>query len=234
VRGGSTKEGVRVPAADLEALVRSALVNALRDPAWLAGLMERRGAPARIAKVAEIAADLAERLVDGGTADDHWKELRPMLDRIIVAAKQVRIILSRTALASMVGLEGDADPAVGALAIAIEAHALRCGKQVRMVVGEVATKAGSVNPRLIGLISDAHRWFEELSAGEATISNIAARDHLQVSYLSRLMSLAFLAPDIVEMIIDGRQPVVLTAERIANRRRPLPVDWAEQRRVLLI
>jgi site-specific DNA recombinase len=225
---------VRVPAADLEALVRSALVNTLRDPAWLAGLMERCHAPTRMAKVAETAADLVKRFLDGGAADAHWKEIRPMLDRIIVAGKQVRIILSRTALATMIGLEGNAKPVAGALEITVEAQALRCGKQVRMVVGEVATRAGSVNQRLLGLISDARRWFEELSAGTATIAKIAARDHLQVSYVSRLIPLAFLAPDIVEMIIDGRQPLALTAERMTNRRRPLPVGWAEQRKILAV
>jgi DNA invertase Pin-like site-specific DNA recombinase len=232
VRGGSTKEGVRVPAPDLEGLVRSALVNTLRDPAWQADLMERRHAPAGMAKVARAAADLAERLSDADVADAHWKEVRPILDRIIVAGKQVRVILSRTALASMIGLEARADRAVGALEITIEALALRCGKQVRMVVGDVATTARSVDQRLLALISEAHRWFGELSAGKATIAQIAARDRVQVSYVSRLMPLAFLAPDIVEMIIDGRQPLTLTVERITNRRRPLPADWAEQRRIL--
>jgi DNA invertase Pin-like site-specific DNA recombinase len=232
VRGGSTKEGVRVPAADLEALVRSAVVNALRDPAWLAGLMERCQ-PGRMAKVAETADDLAKRLSDRDAANALSKELRPLLDRIVVAGRQVRIIPSRAALVNMIGLEGNADPDAGALEIAIDAHALRCGKQVRMVVGEIATKARAIDRRLLGLISDARRWFEELSDGKATIAEIATRDDVQVSNVSRLIRLAFVAPDIVEMIIDGRQPVTLTAERLINRRRSLPADWAEQRRGLL-
>jgi DNA invertase Pin-like site-specific DNA recombinase len=234
VRGGSIREGVRVPAADLEALVSSALVNGLRNPAWLAGLIERGHTPIRMAKAAKTAADLARRLLDGDAADAHWKEVRPMLDRIVVTGKQVKIILNRTALATMIGFEGNADAAAGALEITIEAHALRCGKQVRMVVGEVVTKARPVDQRLVGLISDAHRWFEELSAGKTTIAKIAARDRKQVSFVSRLIPLAFLAPDIVEMIVDGRQPMKLTAERLVNRRRPPPVGWAEQRKILTI
>jgi hypothetical protein len=48
--------------------------------------------------------------------------------------------------------------------------------------------------------------------------------------VSRALPLAFLAPDIVQAILDGRQPVVLTAARL--RRIRLPHSWVEQRRVL--
>lgn len=103
-----------------------------------------------------------------------------------------------------------------------------------MVVGEVSTKQGLADQRLLGLIADARRWFEDLRSGSVTIAEIPARDSVQVSYVSRLIPLAFLAPDIVEMIINGRQqPLRLTPERVTNRRRPLPVDWAEQRIGLL-
>ncbi len=43
--------------------------------------------------------------------------------------------------------------------------------------------------------------------------------------------LGLLAPDIVEAILAGRQPIELTAKRL-KRIRDLPVSWAEQRRVL--
>lgn len=51
--------------------------------------------------------------------------------------------------------------------------------------------------------------------------------------MSRTLTLAFLAPDIVETILDGRQPPTLTVERLKARRQPVPMDWAEQRAFLL-
>jgi hypothetical protein len=48
---------------------------------------------------------------------------------------------------------------------------------------------------------------------------------------SRFLPLAFLAPDIVEAIVAGRQPPELTAERL-KRIGKLPLDWSEQRKVL--
>jgi hypothetical protein len=49
--------------------------------------------------------------------------------------------------------------------------------------------------------------------------------------VSRILPLAFLAPDIVEAILDGRQPPELTAARL-KRMRDLPLDWQQQRRYL--
>ena len=49
--------------------------------------------------------------------------------------------------------------------------------------------------------------------------------------ISRVLPLAFLAPDIVEAILDGRQPPELTAARL-KRMRNLPLDWQQQRRYL--
>jgi DNA invertase Pin-like site-specific DNA recombinase len=80
----------------------------------------------------------------------------------------------------------------------------------------------------------AHRWFDDLTSGRATtIAEIAQRDHQQVSKISRTLPLAFLAPDIVTLIVEGRQPPSLTVERLTQRHRPLPMDWAEQRVMLL-
>ena len=70
------------------------------------------------------------------------------------------------------------------------------------------------------------------SSRAATVAAIAQRDRQQVSHVSRNLSLAFLAPDITEMILTGRQPVTLTPERL-KAARPLPLDWNEQRTILL-
>ena len=56
---------------------------------------------------------------------------------------------------------------------------------------------------------------------KAHAAEIAKRDRHQVSHVSRTISLAFLAPDIVEMIVSGNQPLSLTPERL-KAARPLP------------
>jgi site-specific DNA recombinase len=49
--------------------------------------------------------------------------------------------------------------------------------------------------------------------------------------VGRLIRLAFLAPDIVESIVEGRQPITLTAEAL-TRRIELPLSWCSQRTAL--
>src|SRR5690606_2044355 len=119
------------------------------------------------------------------------------------------------------------------IAITISARLQRTGKQVRLILGDVSSKIRSPDVELVQLVRDGHRWFEALHSGRAaTIAAIAKNDRQQVSHVSRNLSLAFLAPDIVEMILDGRQPVSLTSERL-KAARPLPLDWNEQRTLLL-
>ncbi|MBN8996628.1 MAG: hypothetical protein J0H94_15510 [Rhizobiales bacterium] len=102
------------------------------------------------------------------------------------------------------------------------------------MIGQVHTEERHVDPDLVRLVADAHRWFDDLKSGRAaTIADIAKCDRQQVSKVSRALPLAFLAPDIVTMIVEGRQPPTLTVERLTHRRRPLPMDWAEQRALLL-
>ena len=117
--------------------------------------------------------------------------------------------------------------------IEVAAHTLRCGKQIRLVIGEIESSKARLDPDLIKLIRDAHRWFENLRSGRiSSIAAIARREDLHVPDVSRSISLAFLAPDLVEMILSGFQPTLLTIEKI-KACRPLPPDWQEQRDMLI-
>ena len=65
-----------------------------------------------------------------------------------------------------------------------------------------------------------------LDAGEfATVAELATREGIAVSYLTRVMRLTQLAPDIVEAILDGRQPPSLSMEVLRDQ---FPVDWQGQ------
>jgi len=108
--------------------------------------------------------------------------------------------------------------------IAISAQLQRRGKQMRLILGVVDTDDRKLDVELVQLIRDDHRWFEDLRTGRASsIAAIAKRDRHQVPHVSRSLSLAFLAPEIVEMILTGRPPITLTPERL-KAARPLPLD----------
>ena len=64
-----------------------------------------------------------------------------------------------------------------------------------------------------------------------SVRDLAERLGVNQGDVSRILPLGLLAPDIVEAILDGRQPVELTVTRL-KRVRDLPISWAEQRRIL--
>ena len=59
---------------------------------------------------------------------------------------------------------------------------------------------------------------------------LAKHDGITRRYIRRLVGFAFLSPELVEAISQGRQPVALTATRLTEL--DLPLDWTEQRRLL--
>jgi site-specific DNA recombinase len=79
---------------------------------------------------------------------------------------------------------------------------------------------------LVKTVALGWAWFEEIKAG-ATMQAIANREGLTQRRVAHLVDLASLAPDIVRLILEGRQPPTLTADRlIKSRHRML---WSEQR-----
>jgi hypothetical protein len=80
---------------------------------------------------------------------------------------------------------------------------------------------------LVKALVRAHRWRRSIESGQAkSITDLAEQEGITVAYVCRLLPLTCLAPDIVEAILDGRQPKGLRlAETLGNG----PLNWNEQR-----
>jgi hypothetical protein len=80
---------------------------------------------------------------------------------------------------------------------------------------------------LIKALVQAHRWRRRIGSGRAkSITDLAEQEGVTDAYACRLLPLTCLAPDIVEAILDGRQPKGLRlAEMLGNG----PMSWEEQR-----
>ena len=65
-----------------------------------------------------------------------------------------------------------------------------------------------------------------LESGEfTTIAELAEPEGIAPSYMTRVLRLTLLAPDIVEAIMDGRQPTTLQTDALLK---PIPLEWAAQ------
>ena len=84
---------------------------------------------------------------------------------------------------------------------------------------------------LIKALVRAHRWRRKIESGQAkSITDLAERERVTIAYVCRLLPLTCLAPEIVEAVLDGRQPKGLRlAEVLGNG----PLTWQEQRRLWL-
>lgn len=82
---------------------------------------------------------------------------------------------------------------------------------------------------LINALVRAWSWRRKLEKGEIrSLSDLARGAGVTRPYVSRILRLAYLAPDLIEAVLAGRQPSGLTLESVRD---PIPLDWAEQRRL---
>ena len=83
-----------------------------------------------------------------------------------------------------------------------------------------------IDRALVKALARAHRWQRLLESGAyGTLAEMADAERISRSYVSRIMRLTLLAPDIVERILDGRPTVSLP-----QLLKPFPVEWKTQRR----
>lgn len=89
-----------------------------------------------------------------------------------------------------------------------------------------ATRA-RVDSALLKALARGFRWRKLLeSADFSTIAEIATAENINPSYVSRLLRMTLLAPNIVEAILAGRQPDGLT---MARAMQPFQMEWNSQR-----
>ncbi len=91
---------------------------------------------------------------------------------------------------------------------------------------------GAAKPRiddaLVRAITRAKAWVAKLDAGQPrSIRELARTEKHCILHTAKLLPLAYLAPDLVEMILDGRQPPRLTLSALIAQ--PIPETWAAQR-----
>lgn len=105
------------------------------------------------------------------------------------------------------------------------------GGRKAMVTPGVLPMPARVDITLVKAVARAFRWRRMLESGRfATVKELAAAEKLNSSYMSRVLRLTLLAPDIVEAILDGRQPEGMTLPALVK---PISEDWRRQRSALL-
>lgn len=98
-------------------------------------------------------------------------------------------------------------------------------KEMRLPDG--ASSQRKMDNTLLKALARAFRWKRMLDSGEfATIAELAEHEGITPSYMTRVLRLTLLAPNIVEAILEGRQDPEITLSQLLE---PFSVDWLNQR-----
>ncbi len=90
-----------------------------------------------------------------------------------------------------------------------------------------ALPRASIDNTMVKALARAHRWKKLLDSGRfETVQDLAGAERINPSYIARVLRLTLLAPDIVEAILDGRQPAKMQLDDLLE---PFPVEWERQR-----
>ena len=232
----ATERGQRIPAAHIEALVTSRIRVWLADPVAVLNAVQCRG-PDAVAQKTLL--EEAARLVAGWQELDaeHLRALLLAVVTKVLHSDRIDVTLDQMGVALWLNAKADKpqpahpcgyDRERQLMVLTIRAQLKRTGIEMRMVVDD-GTVPANVDPVLIRLLVRAHAIRARLLQDPSlTLKEIAAEEEVVSSYVSRLIRLAFIAPDIVTAILNGRHPPQLTANRLMDDTR-LPLDWRAQR-----
>lgn len=209
VSGG--ENGWRLPAREIERIVAESVRGLLADGSALT----------RVARESGVAANRISGLLD---AVARWRgDPLDLVERVDLAPNRLSLGLNLSPLTD------EPDLVVRHVA---PARIRRRGVETKLVLEGTGNVTSNPDPALIKAVVRAHRWFDDLVSGRArSLGQIAEKEGVSDRYVSHLMPLAFLAPDIVEAIVAGTQPVDLTAETL-TKHTDLPLGWAEQTALL--
>jgi len=117
------------------------------------------------------------------------------------------------------------------LTLKVKARLQRVGREMRMLV-ENSDNQTLVDPGLLRIIARAHDYACLMQSTDLTLHAIASQERVTPGYISRLLRLPLLAPDIVATIVNGKNPPQLTAKMLMRVGLQIPIDWTEQRKLL--
>ena len=107
----------------------------------------------------------------------------------------------------------------------------RGGRKEMVVPPDASAERPRSENTLIKALARAFRWKRMLDSGAFTsVTEIASQEHLSFTYVSRVVRLSLLAPDIVGAILAGRQPPTMMLADLLDK---VPVDWEMQRALWL-
>jgi DNA invertase Pin-like site-specific DNA recombinase len=226
--------GLRLPAEEIEQLVTGRVRQWLLDPGSIDPVTHGTDPSAQrrlIARAAEIGKSWPQLPTTRQRA-----VLAGLVERIDIGANQIDIRVRARGLGAL--FDGPAAPLADEAndetqILSVPVRVRQSGREITMLIDRADPFAtAKPDARLIKLLIRAHRFNATLAGRGATpFAALAKQEGVSPSYFTRLVRLSYLAPDITQAILDGRQPSHLTADKLLAHSR-LPLAWQDQRTLL--
>lgn len=211
-RKGTTASGWRLPADQVEQAVAAAIASRCRRAADTAELASSGD---DVESIQRVRARL-ETVASGETRE----QLR-LVAGVTIAPGRMEITLDRQSVADKLETVAAALPDTF-MKLEEQFRIRRRGVEARLVIGEEPPK---IDQTLLRYVARGHRWWGEILKGKP-LASIASAEGVSPSLIARHLDAAFLAPQLLEAIVDGTQPASLTV--MALRQCKLPMSWKEQ------
>ena len=150
------------------------------------------------------------------------------IERVVVHSGEVEITLRTPAGAGAAAhTEGGEEPRV--LHLPLPNRRSKDHREI-IIPGNNGSPSTRLDRSLVVAVARGRCWARGLRRGDyKDTAQIASKFDLSESYVRRILRLAYLAPDVVLAIAEGRHPPTLVLQRLL---RPIPLAWAEQRQTL--
>ena len=223
----------RVPAEALEKLLQDRIAVLLKTPTMLANICKGELRDILDTKQAGEALDGLSTIWSAMFPVEKYNIIHSLIRRVLVFENEVRIMFHAKGIVELLK-EAGLDFSISTENSGVEC-VLTVPCKLHRYAGRVSMHSSDTGdtPRLPihAALIQAHQGMAKLISGKATTMREIAKEYkMDRSFAARTLQLANLAPDIVKLIWENRQPASLTLDKL---RRGIPDSWEEQRKLFL-
>jgi len=214
------RDGWRLPAQPLEKAISKLVAKHLSDPEFTSAI---------IAGLDPIVIKQRMEQLSQFTAHMKIRKVASIITTITIKPGRITILLDQSQLEQRLGVAaGCMEPKTLPVKISAPFQLRKRAMETKLIIGNLAPEPER-DEVLIRNIAKAHDWYQKIKQGQS-FTQIADGESTSVAMIKQKINLAFLAPNIVKQILNGKQPIGLTTRFLLSR--SLPPSWQQQRQLL--
>ncbi len=225
-------DGWRLPADDLEVAIKNGLIGIFSSEEQICTIA---GAEALYPLARHALLNRARKLreqIENSSPIELREMVLDLIERIEIDDRSAVLHIKCKESRRRLNCKLPDDVAIESLCISLPLDIRKRGVETRIVVRTDNPVSRRMDEPLVRSVAKGYAWLQELkSDSRATLSAIASREGVKRKHIARLIDLAFLAPDVVEAILCGSQPIDLSTDRLLKGTE-IELAWPDQRRQL--